>query len=190
MLQMIAKEAVSLDHCFHVMTLSNILADSQSNILGFMAEPALREMWRMLLELQRARDVKAHFLNLEEIGQAQAHNPRWFEGESGKLLVMKLLVMAVGISDLARTYDYASTFKAQVLDHLFDDLDLTRCYGMIYQDETRTRDRLDRDASTVALVTYVCIPLLNRAAEVFPVLGLSTEQLRQNLKKWVRGSAG
>jgi GAF domain-containing protein len=186
-LGIITSQALSVERWFLILTLMNILSDPQTNILACMSETQLFDLWGLLIELESAVDGGSHFDILGQVGRAQGGNVRWYEDSTSKLLVMKLLIRALLISDIARPLAYASIFKAHVINRLFDTLDLTKCYGMIYTDEAKTRDKLDREASTVALLTYICIPVLNRAAEVFPVLGLSAEQLRHNLRNWERG---
>jgi hypothetical protein len=184
---LITSHGLNIENAFHIVALMNVLSDPLANLLAPMTETQLFDLWGLLIELEAAVDGASHFEILMQVGRAQGANPRWHEDPASRLLVMKLLIRAILISDLARPFAYASLFKTHVLNRLFDTLDITKCYGLIYTDEAKTRDKLDRDASTVALVTYVCIPVLNRAAEVFPVLGLSAEQLRQNLRNWERG---
>jgi hypothetical protein len=160
---LISKEEASLEHSFHTVTLMNIATDTQSNIFLFFAEEELHNMWWLIMELESAIDLKNHFHALDDVRKAASSNAKWFEDSQNKVLVMKLLVMAINISDIARPFDYASIFKAHVINCLYDGLDLLRCYGMTYIGEERTREKLDREASTVALVRY-------KIAEVFPLL--------------------
>jgi hypothetical protein len=187
-LRLITKEGSNIESLYHNIVVMNLLADPQSNILAFLPEQQLIEMWALLMDLQEAVDVRAHFRILGEVDRGQARNAKWYKEPSARALVMKLLLMAIRISDIARPFERASMFKESVLNRLYDGIDLSMCYGLIYRDESKTREKLDREASTVAMLTYVCIPLLNRTAEIFPVLGLSAEQTRQNMKKWERGS--
>jgi hypothetical protein len=172
---------VSMKERFHATMLVNTVSDAQANLFAVLNHNDLDSLLRLILDLMHSVDLAKHFEILDEIDKAQA-DMNSFQTGSGKILFMKLLVKAMVVSDLARPIDYASLFKDQIVDAFFDNADLSRCYGMMYTADEKKRENLDRDRSQVAMITYVLIPLLNRIAQSIPVLGLSVEQVRHNLR--------
>jgi GAF domain-containing protein len=172
---------VSMKERFHATVLVNAVSDAQANLFGVLKQDDLDSLMGLVLDLMHSVDLAKHFDILDEIDAVEADKD-WFQSGRGRILFMKLLVKGMVVSDLARPLEYASLFKDQIVEAFFDNADLSRCYGMMYTADEKKRENLDRDRSQVAMITYVVIPLFNRIAQIIPVLGLSVEQVRHNLR--------
>ena len=173
----------SVQESFHASVLINITSDARANIFaGFRGDDQVK-IWETVIALIQATDPGRHFDIMEQIGR-RSDQGNWHRDPNNRLYVMMLLVKVLDISDVLRPFEFANKFKNSLAEKFFQYGDISRCYGMAYKSDQKTRDNIDRSTSLVGYMNYVAVPLLIHAAKAFPVLAITVEQARQNTRLW------
>lgn len=173
----------SVQESYHASILINIVSDPQANIfLGFKGDEQVK-IWEAVIGLIQATDMGRHFEIMDQIGK-KSDTEHWHKDPNNKMHVMKLLMKTLDISDVFRPFDFATKFKDSLAEKFFEYGDITRCYGMVYTSDQKTKENIDRRASLIGFMNYIAVPVLIHAARVFPVLAITVEQARQNTRLW------
>jgi hypothetical protein len=173
----------SSEQKYAIMKLIQIMSDPDSNIFNLLSEEERTQAWNIIVSVVPAVDIGCHFQVLEEIGRCEKKSD-WYQLPENRLPFIKLILKALDVSDLARSFDYADLFAEEIADLFFERADMSKIYGMVFTGGPKSKETIDTEKSFVPFMTYVCIPLFNRVAVIFPVLGLTVEQMRHNVRVW------
>ena len=112
------------------------------------------------------------------------------DNQSNRELLLKLLLKSSDISNVARPFELADKWCDVLCEEFFRQGDLEKASGMEYTSTNNDREHLDKPKSQIGFYTFVCLPLYQTAARVFPELQANVEQVQSNLKIWKSQSEG
>ena len=111
-----------------------------------------------------------------------------FENPESRLKVMQLILKCADISNVSRPFELADKWCDVLCEEFFRQGDLEMANGMEYTSPLNDREHLDKPKSQIGFYTFVCLPLYQAAARVFPELEVNVQQVQSNLKVWKEAS--
>lgn len=163
----------------------SILTRDECNLFSYFDDDDLSIIWRNFIELILATDMSKHFEILDECKALLESGRDWKTNRNDRLLVMKLLIKAADISNVARQFETADKWCTVLCEEFFKQGDLERAQGMEYSSPMNDREHLDRPKSQIGFYQSVCLPLFEMLRMFNKEYDVYLEQVKSNLDKWI-----
>ncbi|OHS97092.1 3'5'-cyclic nucleotide phosphodiesterase family protein [Tritrichomonas foetus] len=175
------KSVMETHHCTVAV---NVISKDACNVFHTLDKNESNKMWKTVISLILATDMAKHFELIAEARKLLESGDDWKKSETGRLLLMKLLIKAADISNVARKFSLADQWCDVLCEEFFRQGELESADGLDFSAGMRTRDSLNKEKSQIGFYTSVCLPLFETLAGFFPLLKGLVDQIKSNLVIW------
>jgi GAF domain-containing protein len=160
----------------------SVMGEEDCDIFETMPASDLRSMWNLVIDLIMATNMASHGQILREV-QVLMDTDMFNPGgdPNHKLLLLKLIIKAADFADVWRPLADPAKWTPDIADEFFAQAELVGVRDLVYKD-----DVLDREASMMAFLKNICLPLAQLLSRAVPLLRTNTEVLKDNIQKWAR----
>ena len=169
----------------HITVSIDILSDDSTNILHALNEEQLKRMWQMFIALVLSTDMAKHFEMIKTTSAALDAGTFTLDNEDNRLTAMCLLLKVGDISNVSRPFPIADKWCDILNVEFFRQGDLEKSNGIGLTSPLNDREHPDKPKSQIGFYNFVCLPLYNLVARVFPPLIVNADSVRSNLAVWM-----
>ncbi|OHT16501.1 3'5'-cyclic nucleotide phosphodiesterase family protein [Tritrichomonas foetus] len=168
-------------HCTVAIT---VLSKEECNLFSELSGDQFKSMWTLIFQLILITDMAKHFDFLKQISADIENGPYDESVPENRLKMMQLILKCGDISNVSRPFELADKWCDVLCEEFFRQGDLEMAHGMEYTSPLNDREHLDKPKSQIGFYTFVCLPLYQLAAKVFPELQVNVDQVQSNLSVW------
>ncbi|KAK8891910.1 hypothetical protein M9Y10_029132 [Tritrichomonas musculus] len=169
-------------HCTVAIT---VISKEDCNIFSELDAEQNKNMWNLIIQLILITDMAKHFDFLKMVnGDIDKDGPYDESDAQNRLKIMQCILKCGDISNVSRPFELADKWCDVLCEEFFRQGDLELASGMEYTSPLNDREHLDKPKSQIGFYTFVCLPLYQTAARVYPALEANVNQVQSNLKIW------
>lgn len=168
-------------HCEHAI---EILSADETNVFNSFHEDQMASVWNLLVQLILATDMAFHFSLLKQSKEMLDENQFDFKNEDCRILSLKLLLKTGDISNVSRPFNIADKWCDVLNEEFFRQGDNEIKLGIGFTSPLNDRNHSNKPNSQIGFYNFICIPLYQTMAKLFPPLVVSLESLESNLEVW------
>lgn len=173
-------------HCTIAIT---VISKEECNLFSGLNSDQFKSMWTLIFNLILITDMAKHFDFLKSINaDLDRDGPYDLSVPENRLKIMQLILKCGDISNVARPFELADKWCDVLCEEFFRQGDLEKANGMEYTSANNDREHLDKPKSQIGFYTFVCLPLYQLGARVFPELQVNVDQVQSNLATWKAAS--
>ena len=149
----------------------------------------VKKMWNLFIKLILATDMSKHF-DLVKRAQAALDANEWdINNPEHHTLALQLLLKVGDISNVSRPFELADKWCDILNTEFFRQGDLEKSSGIGLTSPLNDREHPDKPKSQIGFYNFICIPLYQTIARVFPPLQVNVDSLKNNLSVWMELAA-
>jgi hypothetical protein len=115
---------------------------------------------------------------------------KWKIEESGhRLIAMKIILKVADISNVSRPFEIADKWCDILCDEFYRQGDLEKQTGIGLTSPLNDREHNDKPKSQIGFYNFICLPLYQVNARIFPPLRELVDGVSHNLERWKELSA-
>ncbi|KAK8894055.1 hypothetical protein M9Y10_022487 [Tritrichomonas musculus] len=154
-------------HCFVAIS---ILTRNESNIMASLSPSDAKFMWNLLIKLIYSTDMALHFRMIQNANDVCDKKLFFFDNDENRIMAMELLLKAADISNVSRPFSIADKWCEMMMNEVgkLGDNDLS----------------LEKPRSQIGFYNFICIPLYQTVAKIFPDLEVNLNSVKSNLEVW------
>ena len=173
----------------HCTVAISVLSKEECNIFSALTAEQYKKMWNLIFQLILITDMAKHFSFLKLLNEdLDRDGPYDEKNEENRLKMMQLILKCADISNVSRPFELADKWCDVLCEEFFRQGDLEMANGMEYTSPLNDREHLDKPKSQIGFYTFVCLPLYQLAARVFPELQVNVDQVQSNLAIWKKAT--
>lgn len=158
---------------------------TQIQFLATLSELEQKKVWSLAINLILATDMANHFALVKKSGALLDEGKFDFDGdEESKLLGLQLLLKVGDISNVSRPFEIADKWCDVLNNEFFRQGDLEKKTGIGLTSPLNDREHPDKPKSQIGFYNFICIPLYNVVARLFPALTVNVDSVKSNLEVW------
>lgn len=159
------KSFIETHHCFVSI---GILTREESNIMASLSSSDYKMMWNLMIKLIYSTDMAAHFQLISNANEILDKKLFSFDNDDHRIMAMELLLKAADISNVSRPFTLADKWCDLILDEIGRSNDAENYKPM----------------SQIGFYNFICIPLYQTVAKIFPDLEVNLNSVKSNLEVW------
>lgn len=158
----------------------NVLSKENANLFSTLNKKELNKMWKLVIELILSTDMSIHFDLVKEAQELRERGELWNKSEKGRLIALKLLLMAADFSTTARKFEIADKWSDVLCEEFKDHDEIEKNSNFpASSDEAFSKEKFQID-----FYTSVSMPLFDVLAQFFSPLIVLADQVKSNLGMW------
>ena len=126
-----------------------------------------------------------HFEMIKTTNAALDESKFTIENQDDRLTAMCLLLKVADISNVSRPFEIADKWCDILNGEFFRQGDLEKEKGIGLTSPLNDREHPDKPKSQIGFYNFVCLPLYNLVAKLFPPLSVNADSVRSNLAVWM-----
>jgi hypothetical protein len=169
---------------FHCTVLIRIIARPECNIFRSVPEADLKQMWRWIIHFILATDMGQHFKLLQAAGEIVREGGVDLSDDQVRLTAMTLLMKCGDISNVARPFEIAERWCDILCEEFWRQGDREKELGLAISSPLNDRANTNKPQGQVGFYNFICLPLYQLAAKIFPGLEANLRAVEANLEEW------
>ena len=161
-----------------------ILTKEEYNLMHSLNQEKQRTMWTWIIQLILATDMAFHFKFVKDTSALIDNNEFSMDNPEHRLLAMKLLLKVGDISNVSRPFAIADKWCDVLNEEFFRQGDNEKSLGLELTSPLNDREHPDKPKSQIGFYNFVCLPLYQVVARLFPPLQVNLESVKSNLEVW------
>ena len=129
-------------------------------------------------------DMAHHFHHIKEVTEAVNRNEFSFEVEENRLKAMQLIIKVADISNVSRPFELADKWCDVLFQEYYRQGDHELMQGLQLSSPLNDRKNQDKPRGQIGFYNFICIPLYQCVARIFPELIINLESVKSNLEVW------
>ena len=162
----------------HCSVCIGIISREECNLFASLDQKQAREIWNWIIQLILATDAAQHFKLVAAANELLDSQEFSMKNDAHRLLSMKLVLKTAVISNVSRPFTIADKWSEVLCDELFRHASTVSCNA---QQEKPT---YDRPRLQIGFYNFMCLPLYEVMARMFPELIVNLNSLKSNLEVW------
>ncbi|EAY14486.1 3'5'-cyclic nucleotide phosphodiesterase family protein [Trichomonas vaginalis G3] len=170
----------------HHLTVSiDILSDDSYNLIYSLSEEDTKKMWQMMIQNILATDMAKHFEMIKTTKALVDAGEFDLNKEEHRRIAMSLLLKVADISNVSRPFELADNWCDILNVEFYRQGDLEKATGIGLTSPLNDREHPDKPKSQIGFYNFVCLPLYNVVATIFPKLQVNADSVKSNLAVWM-----
>ncbi|KAK8891171.1 hypothetical protein M9Y10_028377 [Tritrichomonas musculus] len=170
----------------HVTITINILDKDELNLFHSLSKENVRKMWNIVIKLILSTDMSLHFNLVKNTSNLLDNNEFSFENEDHRQIGLDLLLKVADISNVSRPFEIADKWCTILQEEFFRQGDMEKENGIGLSSPMNDRENNDKPKSQIGFYNFICLPLYQVTARVFPKLQVNVEHVKENLEVWMK----
>ena len=168
----------------HITVAIPIITRDDINLFHALTPDQTKQMWNLFIQLILATDMARHF-ELVKGAQAMLDENKWdINTPECRLLALKLILKVADISNVSRPFGLADNWCDILCNEFFRQGDLEKETGIGLTSPLNDRENSDKPKSQIGFYNFICLPLYQVVARIFPPLQVNADSVKSNLEKW------
>ena len=110
---------------------------------------------------------------------------KWtFDEQENRTLALQLVIKVADISNVSRPFELANKWCDILNNEFFRQGDLEKESGIGLTSPLNDRENSDKPKSQIGFYNFICLPLYQVVALIFPPLQVNVDSLKSNLEVW------
>ena len=173
----------------HITVAIPIILQEDINLFQNLSPVDCKKMWNLFIKLILATDMAHHF-ELVKKAQAALDDNSWdLKNEDHHLLALQLLLKVGDISNVSRPFELADKWCDILNNEFFRQGDLEKASGIGLTSPLNDREHPNKPKSQIGFYNFICIPIYQTVARIFPALQANVDSLKNNLSCWMELAA-
>ena len=168
----------------HCSVAIGIISRTQCNIMSSLSSADYKTMWNWMIKLILATDMAHHFNLVKYTTELLDKKEFSFENDEHRILAMKLLLKTADISNVSRPFSLADKWCDVLCEEFFRQGDNEKKMGIELTSPLNDRENPDKPKSQIGFYNFICIPLYQALARIFPDLEVNANSVKSNLEVW------
>lgn len=161
-----------------------IISADETNVFRSFSEEELPKIWNLMIQLILATDMAFHFSFLKESGGLLDSEQFDLKRDDCRILGLKLILKVADISNVSRPFTLADKWCDVLNEEFFRQGDNEKKLGIGLTSPLNDRSNSNKPKSQIGFYNFICIPLYQTIAKVFPPLNVNVNSLKNNLEVW------
>ncbi|OHS93287.1 3'5'-cyclic nucleotide phosphodiesterase family protein [Tritrichomonas foetus] len=161
-----------------------VLTKEECNIFASLEQSDVKWMWNTIIKLILATDMAHHFKLVKTATELVDGNEFDFKKDDCRILSMQLLLKTADISNVSRPFTLADRWCDVLNEEFFRQGDNEKKQGIDLTSPLNDRENSDKPKSQIGFYNFICIPLYQVIAKIFPDLAVNLNSLKSNLEVW------
>ena len=176
-----SQSVIETHHCTCAI---NVLSKENANLFSTLNKKELNKMWKLIIELILSTDINHHSEFIKEASKLRENGELWNKSEKGRLLALKLLLMAADFSTTARKFEIAEKWSDVLCEEFKSHGELEKIEGFQFTSNHSSEEHFSKEKFQIDFYTSVSLPLFEVLSQFFPPLILLVDQVKSNLGMW------
>ncbi|EAY10947.1 3'5'-cyclic nucleotide phosphodiesterase family protein [Trichomonas vaginalis G3] len=168
----------------HCTVAIQILSNDETNLLHALNPTDIRKMWNMIIKLILATDMAHHFKMVKDTGALLDENTFDLKKDEHRMLAMQLLLKIGDISNVSRPFKLADKWCDILSEEFWRQGDNEIKNGLGLSSPLNDRNNQDKPKGQIGFYNFVCLPLYQVVARLFPPLEVNLNSVKANLEVW------
>jgi hypothetical protein len=125
-----------------------------------------------------------HFKLMKAANDMLDQGPINLSNETHRLTAMTLLMKVADISNVVRPFEIAEMWCDVLSEEFWRQGDLEKGRGLDVSSPLNDRGNTNKANGQIGFYNFICFPLFQTVARIFPELEASVDSLRANLELW------
>lgn len=174
----------SVMETYHCTVLIRVLQKEESNIFVNLTPNDLKKIWNWIIQMILATDMALHFKLVKNANDIMDQGPINLANESHRVMAMTMLMKVADISNVSRPFDYANKWCDVLSEEFWRQGDAENEQGLNISSPLNDRKNKNKAEGQVGFYNFICIPLYQAIARIFPELEVNALAVKENLEKW------
>ena len=168
----------------HITVAIPIITRDDINLFQALDSDETKKMWNLFIKLILATDMANHFALVKKC-QALNDEGKWtFDEQENRTLALQLVIKVADISNVSRPFELANKWCDILNNEFFRQGDLEKESGIGLTSPLNDRENSDKPKSQIGFYNFICLPLYQVVALIFPPLQVNVDSLKSNLEVW------
>ena len=172
----------------HCTVAIDVMSKEECNLFSELNATEFKNMWTLVIQLILITDMAKHFDFLKQVNATVDEGKLDTSDPAIRLMMMQGILKCGDISNVSRPFELADKWCDVLCEEFFRQGDLEMANGMEYTSPLNDREHLDKPKSQIGFYTFVCLPLYEAVARMFPALQANVEQVKSNLAVWKKAT--
>ena len=172
----------------HCSVAIEVISKEPCNLFSELDSIEYKNMWSLIIQLILITDMAKHFDFLKALNADLDKGPLDNTNPEDRMKMMQCILKCSDISNVSRPFELADKWCDVLCEEFFRQGDLEMASGMEYTSPLNDREHLDKPKSQIGFYTFVCLPLYETSARLFPQLQVNVDQVKSNLAIWKAAS--
>jgi len=173
----------------HITVAIPIILQDKINIFKSFDAIETKRIWNLFIKLILATDMSKHFELVKSAQEALDQNKWDLNNPEHHELALKLLLKVGDISNVSRPFEIADKWCDILNNEFFRQGDLEKSSGIGLTSPMNDREHPNKPKSQIGFYNFICIPLYQTVARIFPPLQDNLDSLKSNLGVWMEMAA-
>jgi hypothetical protein len=174
----------SVMETFHCTVIIRIMSQSECNIFHAISRPDLKRIWFWIIRMILATDMAHHFKLVKQANDTMDAGPINLSNQVHRLLAMTMLMKVSDISNVSRPFEIADKWSDVLCEEFWRQGDMELAQGLPISSSLNQRGTGNKPKGQIGFYNFVCIPLYQAVARIFPELEVNLEAVKSNLERW------
>ena len=168
----------------HITVAIPIITRDDVNLFKSLNSEETKKMWNLFIKLILATDMARHFELVKE-AQTLLDEEKWsIDVPENRILALQLILKVADISNVSRPFDLANKWCDILNQEFFRQGDLEKSNGIGLTSPLNDRENSDKPKSQIGFYCFICLPLYQVLARIFPELQVNVDYVKSNLEVW------
>jgi GAF domain-containing protein len=174
----------SVMETFHCTALIRIMSQPETNIFHAISEQDLRRVWAWIIRMILATDMAHHFKLVKQANDTMDAGPINLSNPVHRLMAMTMLMKVSDISNVSRPFEIADKWSDVLCEEFWRQGDMEIAQGLPISSSLNERGVGNKPKGQIGFYNFVCIPLYQAIARIFPELEVNLDAVKANLERW------
>ncbi|OHT00473.1 3'5'-cyclic nucleotide phosphodiesterase family protein [Tritrichomonas foetus] len=174
----------SVMETFHCTVIIRIIAQDECNIFHALSGPDLKRIWGWIIQMILATDMAHHFKLVKSANDIIDQGPINLSNQKHRLMAMTMLMKVSDISNVSRPFEIADKWCDVLCEEFWRQGDMELAQGHPVSSSLNERGTGNKPKGQVGFYNFVCLPLYQAIARIFPELEVNLNAVKSNLEIW------
>ncbi|KAH0793463.1 3'5'-cyclic nucleotide phosphodiesterase family protein [Histomonas meleagridis] len=175
------QSVMEMHHCDMAI---HIISKDTCNIFYSISENDKTKLWKWIITMILATDMAHHFKLLKNANDIMDQGPINLANESHRIMAMTMLMKVADISNVSRPFPIADKWCDVLSEEFWRQGDCELAHGLEISSNLNDRNNKQKAKGQIGFYTFVCIPLYQAMARIFPELECNVDSVKSNLEVW------
>jgi hypothetical protein len=166
-----------------------IITDDSVHLFRALSSDQVRTMWHLFINLILSTDMAKHFGLMSEATRLLDAGEWCIDNPEHRLMAMKIILKVADISNVSRPFEIANKWCDILCDEFYRQGDLEKQTGIGLTSPLNDREHNDKPKSQIGFYNFICLPLYQVNARIWPPLRELVDAVSRNLERWKTLSA-
>jgi hypothetical protein len=174
----------SVMETFHCSALISIMSQPETNIFHGISDADAKRIWTWIIRMILATDMAHHFKLVKQANDTMDAGPINLSNPVHRLMAMTMLMKVSDISNVSRPFEIADKWSDVLCEEFWRQGDMELAQGLAISSTLNERGTGNKPKGQIGFYNFVCIPLYQSIARIFPELEVNLDAVKGNLAVW------